>query len=81
MPGSVLDEGVDLVVLELRASLQELELDQARDAADHAAAAFDERDRRLRRPAGGQDVVDDQDALALLDRVPVELERGRSVLE
>src|SRR5262245_41978918 len=79
--GSVVDERVELVVGELGAAVQEVELDQARDPAHVATAALDEGGGRAGRPARGEDVVDDQDALALVDRVAMELEGGRAVLE
>ena len=52
----------------LLASLEEPELDQARDAADLPADPLDQRGRRLRRPAGREHVVDDEDALPRLRR-------------
>src|SRR5439155_802100 len=57
---SVPDQREDVATAELLAPLQEAELDHAGDAVDLAADLLDERGRRRRRTARGQDVVDDQ---------------------
>src|SRR5262249_52527055 len=78
---SVLDDAGDAAAVEPVAALQEVQLDEEREADDVALQALDELDRALHRAAGGQEVVDDQDLLAGLDRVAVDLERVRPVFE
>ena len=63
------------------AALEEVELDEEAQPDDLALEPLDELDRALDRAAGGQQVVDDQDALAGGDGVAVDLEGVRAVLE
>src|SRR2546421_16019 len=64
-----------LDVLEPFASLQVTELDQDLDADDIGAELTHQAHRRRGRAAGGQDIIHDQDRLAGLDRVRVDLQR------
>ena len=61
---SVLDDAGDAPALEPVAALEELELDQEREADDLALEPLDELDRPVDRAAGREQVVDDQDLLA-----------------
>src|SRR6185503_8341099 len=72
---------VNVLSSQFRAAVQEVQLDQKRDADDLAARFSGEIDRGLRRPAGRQHVVDDQDAFLRGARVLVNLERILAVLE
>src|SRR6476620_3910749 len=78
---SVFDQGAHLVALEPLASVQELQLDDERQADDLAAELLDELDRRLRGASRRQHVVVDQHLLPRDDRVRVDLERIEAVLE
>ena len=57
------------------------QLDHHRHRDDDPAEGLDELDAGGQRAAGGQDVVDDEHPLARPQRVGVQLEGGRSVLE
>ena len=57
------------------------QLDHEREARDLAPQPPDELDRAHHRPAGREQVVDDEDPLSGLDRVGVDLEGRRAVLE
>src|SRR5215212_142826 len=72
---SVLDQRDDLAVGQLRATTEESQLDQEAEPGDLGAESLDEADRRRRRPAGGEDVVDDEHPLPRLHRVDVDLEQ------
>src|SRR3546814_19939850 len=74
-------ELVDVERAKLLAPLERGQLDCERQAGDLAAQAAHELDRAHHRPTSGQQVVDDEDSLPLLDRVLVDLERGGAVLE
>ena len=78
---SVPDDAGHAPAAEPVAALEEVELDQEREADDLALEPLDQLDRALDRAAGREQVVDDQDPLAGLDRVAVDLERVRAVLE
>src|SRR5262245_58674962 len=78
---SILDEREDVVRGQAFPAVQELELDDERQADDLPAELLDELDGRLGRSAGGEDVVVDDHALPLDDRVGVDLERVEAVLE
>src|SRR5204862_1270742 len=78
---SVLDDAGHASAVEPVAALQEVELDEEREPDDLALEALDELDRALDGAAGGEEVVDDEDLLAGLDGVAVDLERVRAVLE
>src|SRR6476660_10268750 len=73
-PASETDQGQEVVVPHLVASVEEVELDQTGDATDLAADRLDQRGRGLRGPAGRENIVHHQDALARTDRVLVDLE-------
>ena len=60
---SVLDDAGDPTSLEPVAALEELELDEEREADDLALEPLDQLDRALDRAAGREQVVDDQDLL------------------
>src|SRR3954451_17760593 len=72
---------MDVVAFEAFAAVQELERDDEAEPDHLAAQLLDELDLRLRRAAGGEDVVVDEDALAAHDRVSVQLQRIEAVLE
>ena len=78
---SVREQRVDLELAELVAPLERGQLDHEREAGDLAAQTSDELDRAHHRPAGGEQVVHDEHALARGDRVGMDLERGGAVLE
>src|SRR6476660_7820688 len=78
---SVLDDAGDSPPLEPVAALQEVELDKERKPDDVALEALDELDRAVDGAAGREEVVDDEDLLPCLDRVAVDLEGVRAVLE
>ena len=74
---SVLDDAGDPASVEPVAALEEFELDQERQADDLALEPLDQLDRALDGAAGREQVVDDQDLLAGLDGVAVDLEGVR----
>src|SRR4051812_6289620 len=78
---SVVQEPEHVVVRDLLAAVQEVELDDELEADDLAAELLDELGHRLRRAAGRQHIVVDQHTRAVLERVGLELERVPSVLE
>src|SRR5438034_3107857 len=78
---SVLDDARDPPAVEPVTALQEVELDEEREADDVALQALDELDRALDRAARREEIVDDQDLLAGLDCIAVDLERVGAVLE
>ena len=78
---SVLDDAGHSPALEPVAALEELELDQEREADHLALEPLDQFDRAVDRAAGREQVVDDQDLLTRRDRVAVDLERVRAVFE
>jgi hypothetical protein len=61
--------------------VEELELDEEGQSDDVTLQPLDELDRALDGAAGRQQVVDDEDLLAGLDRIAVDLEGVRAVLE
>src|SRR5215204_3886086 len=77
---SVLDDAGDAASFQAVATLEEAELDQEAQADDLALETLDELDRALDRAARREQVVHDQDLLARLDRVAVDLERVGPVL-
>src|SRR5581483_6546737 len=78
---SVLEHRVHALVRELGAAVQRHELDQKREAVHRAAQPLDEIRRRAGRAAGGEQVVDDEHALAAAHGVGVHLEGIAAVLE
>src|SRR4051812_5302434 len=78
---SVLDDARDAPAVEAIPTLEEVELDEERQTDDVALQPLDELDRALDGAAGREEVVDDEDLLPRLDRVAVDLERVRAVLE
>ena len=79
--GSVGDQAEDLAGLELGAPAQERKLDQERAGDDRRARRSDQVAAGAHRAAGGQDVVDQEHALAGPERVAVDLELVAAVLE
>src|SRR3954467_12628196 len=79
--GSVLNDGRDAAAIEPVAPLEEVELDEKGEPDDVALEPLDQLDRALDGAAGREEVVDDQDLLARLDRIAVDLEGVRAVLE
>lgn len=77
----VVQKAVHIIAFELVATLQEVELDREGDARNDAAELLDKLHGCLHRAAGGEQIVDEQDTLAGLDRVEVDFERVRTVLE
>src|SRR5947199_5591848 len=75
------DEGMERVVLQLAATMEERELDQERHADDVAPELLDQPERRGHRAARGEQVIDGEYALPRLDRVLVDGERVAPVLE
>src|SRR5207247_8293362 len=63
------DEGVQRVVPQLVAAVEERELDQERHAHDLASALPDQPERRSHRPARGEQVAYGEHALPRRDRV------------
>src|SRR5205823_4904724 len=61
------DEGMERVVLQLAATMEERELDQERHADDVAPELLDQPERRGHRAARGEQVVDGEHALARPD--------------
>src|SRR5262245_50715285 len=78
---SVLDDAGDAATFEAVAPLEEVELDEERQADDLALQPLDELDRALDGAARREEVVDDEDLLPGRDGVAVDLERVRAVLE
>src|SRR5579884_4506328 len=68
-------------VAEQPAAAQRLQLDEERDAGHLPAQLLDERHRGRGGPAGGQQVVDDEDALTAPQRVGVDLQHALAVLQ
>src|SRR5207244_13100234 len=79
--GSVGDEAEEVVAGHLVPSLEEGELHQGGDPDDLASQTLDQPGRGPGRPAGGQNVVHDEDPVSGGDGVLVDLEHGRAVLE
>src|SRR6185437_5272504 len=77
----VVQEAEDVVLLKLFAALEEVEFDGEAQACDLAAELADQLDGGLHRAAGGEQVIDDDDALAGLNGVEMDLERVAAVLE
>src|SRR5215469_3461490 len=77
----VVEKTEDIVVGEAGAAFEEVEFDGDGDAGDDAAEALDELNRGLHGATGGEEVVDDDDALAGKDGVLVDLQRVGAVLE
>src|SRR4051794_38772001 len=79
--GSVLDDRRHAAAVESVAALEEVELDEKRQPDDIALEPLDQLDRALDRSAGRQEIIDDQDLLAGLDRIAMDLEGVRPVFE
>src|SRR5437762_13841884 len=79
--GSVVEQGVQVVLGKPVSALEEVELDDERAAADLAAELLDEAGDRLHGAAGREHVVVDQNACPGLDRLRVQLEDVLAVLE
>src|SRR5260221_6090896 len=73
-PYLVLEHSPYAFARELRAPVQSDQLNQHRDGVDVSAELADEIDGCARGASGGEQVVDDQDLLSLLDRVAVHFE-------
>src|SRR6266702_3981820 len=76
-----MQQAEDVVLRELRTAFEEIELHGEAEAGDFAAKLPHQLHRRLHRPAGGEQVVDDDHALPRLDRVEVNLQRVGAVLQ
>src|SRR5579875_1698773 len=77
----VVEKREDVVLREAGAAAEEVEFDGDAEGDDFAAEALDELDGGLHGAAGGEQVVDDDDALAGTDGVLVNLQRVGAVLE
>ncbi len=66
---------------ELVSSLETFQLNEKVERYDFAAELADQTDRRLGRSTRGQQIIDDQYALSRADRIPVDRQGVRSVLE
>lgn len=66
---------------ELVSSLETFQLNQEVERHDFAAELADQADRRFGRSTRGQEIIDDQHALSGADRIPVDRQGVRSVLE
>src|SRR5688500_4025719 len=78
---SVANQRVHVKAGELLAPLQEVELDQERNADDDASELLDEVQNRLHRAARGEHVVVDEHAGAVGESIRVHLEGVLAVLE
>ena len=72
-----MEQAEDVVLGEFGAAFQEVQLDGEAQAGDLAAELADELHGGLHGAAGGEQVVDDDDALAGLDGVEMDLEGSR----
>ena len=77
----VMQEAEYVVLGKFGAAFEEVEFDGYGEADDFAAELLDELDGRVHGAAGGEQVVDDDDALAVLDGVEMDFERVGAVLE
>src|SRR5438093_1345311 len=75
------DQGEDVVTGQLVAAVQEAQLDDEPKADHRPAQLLDQANGRGRRPARGQDVVDDDGPFAGGDGIAVDLEQIGAVLE
>src|SRR5450759_1141419 len=80
-PASVRDDRGDRVAGEPVAALEEPELDEERQSDDLALESLDQLHRPVDGPTRCEQVVHDEDLLARLDRVAVDLQRVGSVFE
>src|SRR5579885_1197487 len=71
----VMEQRQDLALRELAAPVEEAQLDDEAQTGDPGAEPFDQADGGRRRPPGGEDVVDHQHLLVVVDRVAVQLEQ------
>ena len=79
--GVVGDEAVEGVIGEFGASGEEGQFDEEGDADDFAAELFDHSAGGLHGASGGEEVIDHEDALTVLDGVGVDFEFVGSVFE
>ena len=77
----VVEEAEDVVLFEAVAAFEEVEFDGESQAGDISAELLDELDGGFHGAAGGEQVVDEDDALAGLDGVEVNLEYVGAVFE
>src|SRR5687767_7075257 len=77
----VVEQRQDVAFRELPPAVQEAELDHEGQPDDLGPEALDQADRGGGRPAGRQDVVDHEHPLVEGDRVAVQLEETRAVLQ
>jgi len=77
----VVEQAEDVVLLEAVAAFEEVEFDGEGEAGDFSAELLDELDGGLHGAAGGEQVVDEDDALAALDGVEVNFEDVGAVFE
>src|SRR5215813_3203874 len=77
----VVQQAEDVVLRETLAAFEEVEFDSKSQSCDFAAELLNELDRRFHGAAGGEQVVDENNALAGCDGVHVDLERVGAVFE
>jgi hypothetical protein len=77
----VVEQAEDVVVFEAVAAFEEVEFDGEGEAGDLAAQLLDELYRCFHGAAGGEEIVDEDDALAGLDGIHMDLEGVGTVLE
>ena len=77
----VVEEAENVVIGEAGAALEEVELDGEGEADDFSAQLLDELDGGFHGAAGGEQVVDEDDALAGLDGVEMDFEGVGAVFE
>ena len=77
----IVQEAENVVLPELGSAFEEVEFDGEADAGDFAAELANELDGGLHGAAGGEEIVDDNDALAGLDGVEVDFEGVGAVFQ
>src|SRR5437868_2829602 len=77
----VMEQRQDVASGELAAAVEEVELDHEAEPGDLGPEALDQADGGCSRATGGEDVVDHQHPLVESDRVAVQLQQARAVLQ
>ena len=76
-----MQQGKDVVLLELFARMKEIQFDHKTQAGDLRAQGFSELRGCFGRASGGEQVIDNDDALSLLNRVAVDFESVGAIFE
>ena len=79
--GIVADQRAHVVAFEFFASAEKIKLDDEKQTDDFAAETFDQIERRARRSARRQQIIDNQDAMTFADGVTVYFERVLPVFQ